>query len=422
MKIKAIKIEKLFDIFDYNIAYKTNENVLVITGPNGFGKTTILNIIFSVFNDDKEFLRQLLFDKITLFLEYDMSIEIVRYHKEGVSIPQLRYTVCEKGQKVENFDHNFQPSEELIEYFKNDPNIEETGEKSWETPGRIAAITKYLVRKYFYVIPEKILEPILKSSHIYESLAVYMIKEQRLLKKVKRKEDDQIIVAETIKEHVKKLTQKFTQKTEILSYISQQLDTSYPSRLISEKRKISKEEYDKKFESLRNKQEQLVKYGIYDKVQEQLEYSPEDAKALLVYLDDLDQKLGIYDDLLKKLNLFTTILNERRFTFKTIEIHKDKGFYFQTSTGKILELNDLSSGEQHEVVLLFELIFNTTPNMLVLIDEPEMSLHVTWQKEFIKDLLKIIELQQFQVLIATHSPSIINDRWDLVHNLKKVEA
>jgi len=422
MKIKAIKIEKLFDIFDYNIAYKTNENVLVITGPNGFGKTTILNIIFSVFNDDKEFLRQLLFDKITLFLEYDMSIEIVRYHKEGVSIPQLRYTVCEKGQKVENFDHNFQPSEELIEYFKNDPNIEETGEKSWETPGRIAAITKYLVRKYFYVIPEKILEPILKSSHIYESLAVYMIKEQRLLKKVKRKEDDQIIVAETIKEHVKKLTQKFTQKTEILSYISQQLDTSYPSRLISEKRKISKEEYDKKFESLRNKQEQLVKYGIYDKVQEQLEYSPEDAKALLVYLDDLDQKLGIYDDLLKKLNLFTTILNERRFTFKTIEIHKDKGFYFQTSTGKILELNDLSSGEQHEVVLLFELIFNTTPNMLVLIDEPEMSLHVTWQKEFIKDLLKIIELQQFQVLIATHSPSIINDRWDLVHNLEKIEA
>jgi len=54
-----------------------------------------------------------------------------------------------------------------------------------------------------------------------------------------------------------------------------------------------------------------------------------------------------------------------------------------------------------------------------LIDEPEISLHITWQKEFLDDLLKIIKMQNFQVLIATHSPSIINGRWDLVYNLEK---
>ena len=72
-------------------------------------------------------------------------------------------------------------------------------------------------------------------------------------------------------------------------------------------------------------------------------------------------------------------------------------------------------------MLLYELIFNTRPNNVVLIDEPEISLHVSWQKEFLNDLLRIIELQNFQVIIATHAPSIINDRWDLVYNLDKPE-
>jgi predicted ATP-binding protein involved in virulence len=72
--------------------------------------------------------------------------------------------------------------------------------------------------------------------------------------------------------------------------------------------------------------------------------------------------------------------------------------------------------------LLYELIFNVKPDVLVLIDEPEISLHITWQKEFLNDLLRIIQIQNIQVLIATHSPSIINDRWDLVYNLEKIDA
>ena len=145
------------------------------------------------------------------------------------------------------------------------------------------------------------------------------------------------------------------------------------------------------------------------------------AKVLLVYLSDTEQKISIFDELIQHLELFTSILNERRFTFKTIQINKEKGFHFVTNKGKELSLTDLSSGEQHEVVLLYELIFRTTSNTLVLIDEPEISLHITWQKEFLKDLLAIIELQKMQVIVATHSPSIINDRWDLVFNLQTQE-
>jgi predicted ATP-dependent endonuclease of OLD family len=42
-----------------------------------------------------------------------------------------------------------------------------------------------------------------------------------------------------------------------------------------------------------------------------------------------------------------------------------------------------------------------------LIDEPEISLHVAWQKEFLKDLQEIIKIQNMPVVIATHSPRLL---------------
>jgi predicted ATP-binding protein involved in virulence len=46
-------------------------------------------------------------------------------------------------------------------------------------------------------------------------------------------------------------------------------------------------------------------------------------------------------------------------------------------------------------------------------------LHVSWQTEFLNDLLQIVKLQNIQVVIATHSPQIINDNWHLTVDLAK---
>jgi predicted ATP-binding protein involved in virulence len=61
--IQSVKIEKLFDIFDYDISFQNEENILIITGPNGFGKTKILNIIYSLFNREFSFFGDLVFKK-----------------------------------------------------------------------------------------------------------------------------------------------------------------------------------------------------------------------------------------------------------------------------------------------------------------------------------------------------------------------
>lgn len=140
--------------------------------------------------------------------------------------------------------------------------------------------------------------------------------------------------------------------------------------------------------------------------------------VLQLYLEDSNDKLTIYDDLSKRIDLLITIIN-KRFLYKKITIDKNKGFVFTSSiTSKNIPLAGLSSGEQHELVLFYQLLFNTEPDSLLLIDEPEISLHISWQNEFINDLSEVIKLNNLTALIATHSPDIINNNWNLTVQLK----
>lgn len=70
----------------------------------------------------------------------------------------------------------------------------------------------------------------------------------------------------------------------------------------------------------------------------------------------------------------------------------------------------LSSGERQLVVILTHLAFNRSARQanVLIIDEPELSLHVKWQEMFVEALEAASPDIQF--ILATHSPSIILDR------------
>ena len=83
-----------------------------------------------------------------------------------------------------------------------------------------------------------------------------------------------------------------------------------------------------------------------------------------------------------------------------------------------INLDALSSGEQHLIVLIGRLIFETSKESLVLIDEPEISFHPEWQEKFIEILNEIKTMNGFDVILATHSPILIGEEyWDNVVEL-----
>lgn len=97
-------------------------------------------------------------------------------------------------------------------------------------------------------------------------------------------------------------------------------------------------------------------------------------------------------------------------TKKEIEIKsKDNSLVFRMDEGTIIELPQLSSGEKQLLIILFTVFLMENEPFLLLMDEPEISLHIEWQQQLI-DVIYGINPNS-QLIIATHSPSIFGDGW-----------
>ncbi|MDO9474780.1 MAG: ATP-binding protein [Caulobacter sp.] len=79
-----------------------------------------------------------------------------------------------------------------------------------------------------------------------------------------------------------------------------------------------------------------------------------------------------------------------------------------------IELSHASSGELSLISSLIFMIATVPRNGIVLIDEPENSLHPSWQREYIDKLLVALSYRNATIVVATHSPLIVTG--SLAHN------
>ena len=206
--------------------------------------------------------------------------------------------------------------------------------------------------------------------------------------------------------------------------LSQDLDRSFPRRVVTQDntRSLTAEQLREQLDNIDTKRSYLVQAGLLEPGQEgdigvSSQIDDQMMTVLSVYVKDAWQKLSVFDDMAERLDLLKKMINER-FLYKTLDVSREKGFVFINPRGNEVPVTGLSSGEQHRLVLLYELLFKTPEGSLILIDEPELSLHVAWQESFLRDIQEIANIRNFDVLIATHSPQIISDRWDLTVELK----
>jgi predicted ATP-binding protein involved in virulence len=422
--LSFIKIEQLFDAFDYTIELK-KEGVTILTGPNGYGKTTILKIIDALATKDILFFLQLPFKRITLEFSNHKQCSLVK-NEDGISF-------LNEAEEEKTIIWN---QKSIRRVFKSLPFLEQIGENRWfdhrnDKFFNTTEVLQKILPEFSSELPEfhelSEHQEFLRSALLHMP-EVYFIREQRLLRLTDNKrtrtrirftnEEDVTNFNNTIEEYARELSDLIKDTLAKSSQITQELDGSFPRRLFEQKIEIVQDEFNERFDKVKEIQKNLNEYGLYDlKEDSHPVYSSENARALYVYIEDTEKKLKIFAEILEKLKLFTNILNNRRFAFKRIHISKDDGFTFTNKKNKLLALSDLSSGEQQEVVILYELLFRVKPDTLVLIDEPELSLHVAWQMQFLDDLFEIIKWQKINVIVATHSPQIIGNKWDLVIDL-----
>lgn len=89
------------------------------------------------------------------------------------------------------------------------------------------------------------------------------------------------------------------------------------------------------------------------------------------------------------------------------EYLRDIQVYLDRIGGPVIELLSASSGELALISSLLFLIANRDENPVILVDEPENSLHPSWQREYIDKLLNALEYRGATVVIATHAPLVV---------------
>jgi len=109
------------------------------------------------------------------------------------------------------------------------------------------------------------------------------------------------------------------------------------------------------------------------------------------------------------------IFNEHLYGNKQLVVDHEKAF-ISLGNGKFHELTELSSGERNLLsILTLFLIIGNDRNFLM-IDEPEISLNIKWQKDFLPLLSRINS--KAQIIVASHSPSIANSNSNYLVELK----
>jgi ABC-type transport system involved in cytochrome c biogenesis ATPase subunit len=135
----------------------------------------------------------------------------------------------------------------------------------------------------------------------------------------------------------------------------------------------------------------------------------------------LQQYVDTYYGFAESLIVYRDIVNTI-YVNKSVTVN-EKGFFEarMDNSGTIVPLAKFSSGEKQILIMFYLLLFNADPGSLVIIDEPEVSLHVSWQQVLGKTFADITRVRSLQMIVATHAPSVIHDDWDLAVELKANE-
>lgn len=138
-------------------------------------------------------------------------------------------------------------------------------------------------------------------------------------------------------------------------------------------------------------------------------YDMKTGPSLMYYrMSMMDAPTTIQANVRKRIDNLCHIINLLfQDTGKHVEIEGNK--FIINSNGNVLSTDNLSSGEKQILLLLLRVFLLNEQEAVVLIDEPENSLDISWQYKLINLLVALNPNAQF--FITTHSPSIFGDGW-----------
>lgn len=411
------KIDKI-EIIDFWDSYKIEtdlfDSVNIFIGNNGTGKTTLLNLINAVLTIDVDTLLSINFNKIIIKLSSDkskiqISVDVIEQTNEKVC---FKYKIRTKVFEIPYIDIHRRSYTNRIHtsglriYEECKKEIDEIISISLLSVHRdVLDINSLKYRRSSEIdlkspIDSKLEKLISRLNQYYLNLENYSLS---LVKQYQKDvlgsflNEDKINLGEILEQEIdlkelkNGLTNAYTDLGAFTKTIEKRIN-KYISSIKNSKELVSNGNYKNKLEL-----NDISYIFSFPKIQRIVELS----KNMEIDKDRL------FTPFLKYINELKKYLIEKNITYSYDEV--DSSLIKIDKGGYKLDLKDLSSGEKQIFILLTETLLQQEKPVIFIADEPELSLHISWQRRLIKSIVNLNK--NSQIIIATHSPEIAAD-WD----------
>jgi len=442
-RISEIKIEGLFGYHSYKLSFNTNESISIIYGTNGMGKTTLFKILKALlieyesfeknynnknYENFKYLCEEVPFNSFTLSFADDSSITMIKnktiisisYNKRGNNvIGNLKFSVNNK-----NFENNVKNHYKFIKILF--PIVNSNNRFLFINTHRDGVLSSVsnLLNDFIKKNEEKNLLSAIFGEKESQDISSNSLDEIRRIKNYINSSSTGVTIDLT------SAPKSMMSSIDIMTrdYESYQMsfkdydplnnhDSDKPMPLYFEgallelKNNELFNDYVKHFKlktSFRPHKTsvvmELAKRPIEDVLDdEELKKSflVDRFNSELLNLCFLKQKYEFF----KK--AFEEFYNEYDPSYKKLILNlgENPKFLYKCSNGTTIDDSKLSSGEINLLTILYSIAFNTTRDSIILIDEPEISLHMLWVQQLTTTISNMVKSRgNQQIIMSSHSP------------------
>lgn len=442
--LRAVEIEELFGRFSYRVkvgnqagAIKSaTDRLVLLYGDNGSGKTTVLQMIWHILSSaadagHRTAIARVPFRKFVVEFDEEMRIEATKTKglvgSYSIVVQKGRQRLCEVDYDIDDTtaltaDALALPADKYFDYSNNTLKLYLAGKPGFKATSDddrefIAFLKALGVSPLFLADDRNIYNDDLLAEHERLSGRQSWDSPMRIPESAKR------VIAHELSTCIDRVNDWLRQLTlggqtqgsvgansiylQVVGNLATEAKTTIEAPATELERRVQLlGDRTKQFEELG-----LVPHFAADDFLDLLPKLRGDRRqiaeeVLVPYLDSLQARLDALQDAETLIRTFLDQVNSF-LVGKNIDFHPRRGIKIQSDDGMQLLPTMLSSGERQLILLLCNTMLARRSSRLFIIDEPELSLNVKWQRSIIDALLACTEGSDVQFIVATHSVEIV---------------
>lgn len=409
MQIDALRVKGLFGRLHHEIHFPTepspegaSPSLVILHGPNGVGKTTLLRMLSGMMNLDFNPMREIPVESAELDFTTGESLTA-----EWTTISKRR-CIRVRYRDLEAVLHPDQPGP----YRESDAEAVTEFRETFLTGTRTIQFDFIDIERLSRLHPERSPADIDPSMFV---TAAGRIRKTPVNPKARRDEPD--FLASRV--------QAFIRDAQVdYRFFFESREPSLVTKLIEgleDDREAVPQLADVRrgLKSLNQANQRLVTYGLGPDMSEQDRLTTfvnrvarwkgeRRERALTVigaYIEVLESRSQERELVAERLSTFEHLMHGF-FKNKSVTVDSTRGLVINDMTGEPLGERQLSSGEFHLLYLMVSALVTQRRGTVVAIDEPEMSMHIAWQRKLVPALVECASRAQPLFILATHSPEI----------------